>query len=57
MKLCMSHYNHKSLPDAKVEADSSSSFGDMMVTKFPSEEGNESSNLAIYPQKTGFTLK
>ena len=27
------------------------------VTKFPSEEGNKSSNVAIYPRKTGLTLK
>ena len=38
----MSHYGHKSIADAKFESDSSSSFGDMTVTKFPSEEGNES---------------
>ena len=25
------------------------------VTKFPSEEGNKSSNSAIYPRKTGLT--
>ena len=27
------------------------------VTKFPAEEGNESSNSAIYPWKTSLTLK
>ena len=37
----MSHYGHKSILDAKFESDSSSSFG-YDVTKFPSEEGNES---------------
>ena len=50
----MSHYSHKSIPDAKFETDSSSRNG---VTKFPSEEGNESANSAIYPRKTGLTLK
>ena len=35
MKLCMSHYNYKSIPDAKFEAGSSSSFGDMMSQNFP----------------------
>ena len=54
MKLYVSHYIHKSIAHAKFEADSSSSFG---VTKFPSEEGNKSSNLAIYPRKTGLTFK
>ena len=56
MKFGMSHYGHKSIPDAKFEYDSSSSVGDD-VTKFPSEEGNESSNSAIYPRKMGLTLK
>ena len=55
MKLCMSHYIYKSIPDAKFEGDTSSSFEDM--TKFPLEEGNESSNSAIYPRKTSLTLK
>ena len=27
------------------------------MTKFPMEEGSESSNSAIYPRKTGLTLK
>ena len=53
----MCHYIHKSIPDAKFEADSSFSFGDMTSQKFPSEEGNESSNSTIYPRKTGLTLK
>ena len=57
MKLCMSHYIHKSIPDAKFETDSSFNFGDNDVTKFPSKEGNKSSNSAIYPRKTGLTFK
>ena len=55
MKLCMSHYSRKSIPDAEFEADSSSSFGDMTPQNFP--QGNESSNSAIYPRKTDLTLK
>ena len=31
----MSHYGHKSIPDAKFEYDSSSSFGDMTSQNFP----------------------
>ena len=57
MKLCMSHYIHKSIHDAKFEAHSSFSFGKYDATKFPSKEGNKSSNSAIYPRKTGLTLK
>ena len=57
MKFCMSHYIHKSIPDAKVEADSFSSFGDMTSQNFPSEEGSKSSNSAIYPPKTSLTFK
>ena len=57
MKLCMSHYIHKSIPDAKFDPDSSSKFWRYDVRNFPSKEGNESSNSAIYPQKTGLTLK
>ena len=51
MQLCMSHYNHKSMPDAKIEFGSFSNFGDMTSEKFLSEEGNESSNSAVYPGK------
>ena len=39
MKLCMSHYSHKSIPDAKFEADSSSGFGDMTSQSFPLKKG------------------
>ena len=35
MKLGMSHYDHKSIPDAKFEFSSSSSFGDMTSQNFP----------------------
>ena len=31
----MSHYSHKSMPDAKFESGSFSSFGDMRAQNFP----------------------
>ena len=43
------------MSDAKFESGSFSSF--VVITKFRSEEGNESSNSDIYPQKIGLTLK
>ena len=39
MKLCMSHYICKSIPDAKFGADSSSSFGDMTSQNIPRKKG------------------
>ena len=39
MKLCVSHYNHRIIPDAKFEADSSSSFEDMASQNFPWKNG------------------
>ena len=53
MKHCMSHYTHKSIPDAKFEAGSSSSFGDMTSQNFPRRKRIS----AIYPGKTGFNFK
>ena len=47
------HYGEKSIPDADFESCSSSSSGDMTSQNFP----NKSSNSAIYPRKTGLTLK
>ena len=35
----MSHYIHKSIPDAKFEADRSFSFGDMTSQNFPRKKG------------------
>ena len=35
MKLGMSHYGHKSIPDAKFESRSSYRFGDMTSQNFP----------------------
>ena len=39
MKLCMSYYRHESIPDAKYEADSPSSFEDMTSQNFPWKKG------------------
>ena len=39
MELCMSHYSYKCIPDAKFEADSSSSLGDMTSQNFPRKKG------------------
>ena len=52
----MNHYNHKSIHDAKFEADNSPSLGEYDVTKFLSEEGNKSSNVAINTRKAGLTF-
>ena len=35
MKLCIHQYSHKSMPDAKFESGSCSSFGDMTSQNFP----------------------
>ena len=39
MKLGISHYGHKSIPDGKFESGSSSSFGDMTSQNFPRKKG------------------
>ena len=39
MKLCTSQYSHESMPDAKFESGSFSSFGDMTSQKFPLKRG------------------
>ena len=49
MKLCLGHYVYKSIPDAKFESCSSSSFGDV-VTKFTSEV----IKLGYLPSEQGF---
>ena len=63
MKLCMSHYINKSIPDANFESGSSSTFADMMsqislrrrekVIKFgylPRENGFNFKNITFYVQ-------
>ena len=39
MKFCVSHYRHKSMPDAKFDIDSFSSFGDMTSQTFLLKKG------------------
>ena len=39
MELGMGLYGHKSIPDAKFESGSSSTFGDMMSQNFPQKMG------------------
>ena len=56
MKLGMSYYGCKGIPDAKFESDSSSSFRDTTSQKFPRKKRTESSNWAIYPRKTDLTF-
>ena len=51
MKLCMSHYIHKSIPHAKFEADSSSSFGDMTSQNFPRNKGTNHQIRLFTPGK------
>ena len=39
IKLCMSHYSNKKMPDAKFEPNGFSIFGDMTSQNFPLKEG------------------
>ena len=56
MKLCMSHYIHKSILDANFEAGSFSSFRDMTSHIFPRKKGTVIKfGSAMYPRKTGLT--
>ena len=56
MKLCMSHYSHKRIPDAKFEADSSFGFGDMTPQNFPQKKGT-SHQIRLLPPEKGFNFK
>ena len=51
----MIHYSHKSIPDAKFEADSVSSFGDMTKQKFPWKKGT-SNKIRLFIPGNGFSL-
>ena len=51
VKLCMRHFNHKSIPDAKFESGSSSSFGDMMSQNFPQKKGTSHQIWLFTPRK------
>ena len=57
MELCMSNDSHKSIPDAKFEADRLSSFGDMTSQNFPRKKGMSHQIRQFTPRKTGLTLK
>ena len=39
MKLCVSHYSHKRMPDSKFESGSFSISGDMTSQNFPLQKG------------------
>ena len=47
----MSHYGYKSIPDAKFESDSSSSFGDMTSQDFPRKKGKSHKIRLFTPGK------
>ena len=56
MKLCMSHYSHKTIPDAKFEAGGSSSFGDMTSQNFPLKK-KRVIRLGYLPPENEFNFK
>ena len=51
MKLCMSQYSHKSMPDAKFESASFSSSGDMTSQNFSLKRGTSHKNRIFTPGK------
>ena len=53
----MGHYIYKSIPHAKFEVDSSSSFGYMTSQNFLQKKGTSHPIRLFYPRKTGLTLK
>ena len=55
MKLGMSHYRHKSIPDAKFESGSSSRFGDMTSQIFPRKKGRVI-KFGYLPSENGFNF-
>ena len=57
MKFGMSHYGHKSIPDAKFESATFSSFGDMTSQIFPQKKRTSHEIRLFTPRKTGLTLK
>ena len=56
MELCTSHYSHKSIPNAKFEADSSSSFEDVTSQNLPWTEGM-GHRIRLFIPENGFNLK
>ena len=57
MKPCISHYTHKSIPDAKFEAGSSSSFVDITSQNFPRKKRTSHQFRLFTPGKRVLTLK
>ena len=57
MKLCVSHYSHKSMPDAKFESGSLSIFGDMTSQNFPMKKGMAHRIRVFTLRKMGLALK
>ena len=53
MNPCISHYTHKSIPDAKFEAGSSSSFVDITSQNFPRKK-RTSYQFGYLPLENGF---
>ena len=53
MKLCMNQYSHESIPDAKSECGSFSSFGDMTPQNFPLKRGT----FGYLPPENGFNFE
>ena len=51
MNFGKSHYVHKSIPDAKFEAASSSSFGDVTSQRLPRKKGMSHQNRVFNPRK------
>ena len=56
MKFCMSHYTHKSIPVAKFEFGSSSSFGDMASQNFSRKKAT-SHQIRLFPPENEFNFK
>ena len=58
MKLDVSHYSDKGIPDAKFESGSSSSFGDMTSQNFPWKKGtSHRCKFGYLPPENGFRFK
>ena len=55
MKLCMSYYIHKIVPDAKFEAGSSSRFGSMTSKNFPQKKGM-SHQIGLFTPENGLNF-
>ena len=56
IKLCMSHYSHKGMPDANFESGSFSIFGDFMSQKLPLRK-ETSHQILVFSPENGLNLK